>query len=545
MSKELVEGMDYIVHRPASKKHEMILANDAQILIIGGAMGGGKTYLQQMIGLRYIDDPNTDIVTFRRTMDEIKGQGGVWDTAEDIFLTIHPNSRPIPTKSKLTFEFPTGAKAVFKGMELVKDAKKNQGLQFTLCNFDEGTLFEWEQIEYLFQRMRSKSKYSSRIIISCNPDPDHKISELVDWYLDEEGFPDPEKEGKYRYFIRRNGDFHWGDSRKELGEKYEIPKKDWESKILSFSFIGCTIYDNPPNLINNPEYLAFLEGMNDVDKARNLYGNWYARPEGNKLFKRQWVRGEEGERVKKYVDIPNGIQWFRGWDKGYSVPSDTNKYPDYSACSPKIGKDSTGFYWLVGNYQADQLDDDQKNKKERERVYGQFRKLAGERDILITKQAIYDGGDCSVVLSKDMGAGTTDHTYTKTKLIENRVKVVEDKSAKNTPDKKIKDFLPFCNACEVGLVYIIEESFNPATLEGWYKQLEAFNGERSTGLRKDDIVDSTALGFNSACSIRIIKIVPRNQSQSKTYASDVLQQSTHNKHIKQYNQENQHRIYND
>ncbi len=161
-----IEGKDYIVHKPASRKHELILENEAQILIIGGAMGGGKTYLQQMLGLKYIDDPYTRIVTFRRTTDEIRGQGGVYETAEEIFGSIHPTLRPRFVESKLKAFFPSGANAVWKHMEHVKDAKRNQGLQFTLCNFDEGTLFEWEQIEYLFQRMRSKSKYPSRIVIS-------------------------------------------------------------------------------------------------------------------------------------------------------------------------------------------------------------------------------------------------------------------------------------------------------------------------------------------------------------------------------------------
>lgn len=37
--RKLIEGKDYVVHKPASPKQEMILANDAQVLVIGGAMG--------------------------------------------------------------------------------------------------------------------------------------------------------------------------------------------------------------------------------------------------------------------------------------------------------------------------------------------------------------------------------------------------------------------------------------------------------------------------------------------------------------------------
>ena len=524
MAKKLVEGVDYITHYPRSEKQEMILSNDAQILVIGGAMGSGKTYMQQLLGLRYIDDPNTAIVTFRRTMDEIKGQGGVWDTAEDIYSVIHPSVRPTPTRSALTFKFPSGATSVYKGMELVKDSRKNQGLQFTLCNFDEGTLFEWEQIEYLFQRMRSSSKYQSRIVISTNPDPDHKIAELIDWYLDEEGYPDENKQGVLRYFIRKNGEFEWGDTREEVGKRFDIPEDKWESSILSFSFIGATIYDNPVLRAANPEYEAFLEGMNDVDKARNLHGNWYARAEGAQLWKREWLRGDKGSKVKRIIDIPDGCKRIRAWDKGYTEKTATNPAADYTAGSPQILKCPDGFYYLLGNYKENVLDREELDKIPKDRILGRFRELAGARDNLILAQAHHDGEDCTTVLTKDSGAGMTDHMYTLTKLVENGIKVEEDKSSKNTPDKKLKDFQPFCNACSTGVVYIVEETFNKATLEAWYKELENFDpAKKSNSSRKDDWVDSTSSAFNASAQSKIIKTpVYRSLSNYKTLASSLL-----------------------
>lgn len=521
---KLVEGVDYIVHSPKSPKQEQMLSNDAQILVIGGAMGSGKTYLQQLIGLRYIDDPNTTIVTFRRTMDEIKGQGGVWDTAEDIYMSLHPAYRPKPTRSALKFEFPSGATSVYKGMELVKDAKKNQGLQFTLCNFDEGTLFEWEQIEYLFQRMRSASKYKSRIIISTNPDPDHKIAELIDWYLDEEGYPDPEKCGVLRYFIRKNGDFEWGDSREEVGLKFGIPEDKWESSILSFSFIGATIYDNPVLRETNPEYESFLEGMNPVDKARNLHGNWYARASGTQLWKREWVRGEEGERVKRLSDVPTDAIRYRAWDKAYKDKTVNNPAVDFTAASPQILKSSDGFYYLLGNYSDECYDPEEEVKSPRDRIYGRFRELAGARDLKILHQSLHDGNDCNVVLTKDNGAGVTDHTFTVTRLIENGIIVKEDKASGNTPDKKLMDFQPFCNACSNHVVYIVEESFpNKATLEAWYKELENFDPAKgSTSARKDDWVDATSSAFNKAAETRVVSIPKFSQTKQTTLMADMM-----------------------
>ena len=238
----------------------------------------------------------------------------------------------------------------------------------------------------MFQRLRSKSKYQSRIIISCNPDPDHKLAELIDWYLDEEGFPDPDKCGIERYFIRKAGEFLWGSTREELGKRFDIPEKDWNTKILSFSFIGATIYDNPVMLETNPEYLAFLEGMNDVDRARNLHGNWYARPSGSKYFQRDWL--------VKVDKKPLGCVTARAWDKAGTEPSDKNKYPDYTACSPKMSKDKDGYYYLEWSVDMGVVD-------EGTDVVGRFRKRAGERDRLIERQARMDGSDTVVIFAVD------------------------------------------------------------------------------------------------------------------------------------------------
>lgn len=95
-------------------------------------------------------------------------------------------------------------------------------------------------------RMRSKSKYSSRMVISCNPDADHEIAGFINWWLDEDGYPDPDKCGVVRYFIRVDGDFIWADDPQELIDKYWVgPEQDPDRirvpKPVSATFIGSTI----------------------------------------------------------------------------------------------------------------------------------------------------------------------------------------------------------------------------------------------------------------------------------------------------------------
>ena len=207
-------------------------------------------------------------------------------------------------------------------------------------------------------------------------------------------------------------------------------------------------------------------------------------------------------------------------DKAHSVPTDTNRHPDYTALSPRIEKDTKGFYYLFGDYHPDIKDPP--DKAGNIQPLGQFRKLAGERDVLIATQMKYDPDDTKLVLSKDSGAGSADHTYTLALMMEEGIKVVEDKTTSNVAGKKLKDFLPFANACMQGLVFIVEDSFDADSLKLIYSQLERFDGERSTSAKKDDIADGIAMTFNAICNVRVKNIVVRNQKTEATKAADLL-----------------------
>lgn len=66
------------IYGPCSEKQKMILENDADILVIGGAAGSGKSFLLQLMPLKIIDDPHSSVVMFRRTTPQLEGEGGLW-----------------------------------------------------------------------------------------------------------------------------------------------------------------------------------------------------------------------------------------------------------------------------------------------------------------------------------------------------------------------------------------------------------------------------------------------------------------------------------
>lgn len=413
----------------------------------------------------------------------LDGMGGLVDTAFNIYMDLPPEWKPEYKKKDHLMVFPSGARVKYSHMEYEQDKINHQGLQYTFIGFDEGCQFEQTQIEYLMSRLRSESKYPSRMVISCNPDPDHYIRSMIAWYLDDEGFPIPERDGVIRWFIRRDGEYLWGDTKEELIDKYwdgVDPKR--KPKPVSFSFIGATIFDNPPVLENNPDYLAWLEGLPEVEKQQLLHGNWNARPEGANYFLRSYL--------KNAPCVPLGAKSCRPYDKAGTERSSGNKTPDFTA-TIKISKDDEGFYYLSGDYHPDVKDDGLYSTG----TAGRFCKKAGERDALIKKQAEYDGEDVTIIFTVDPGqAGQSEFLTSSRQLLADGFQVEKDPMPTNK--SKITRFSPFAKLAQEGYVYIVRSSFDSVTYEALMKELESFNGERSTGTRKDDWADCIASGVN-------------------------------------------------
>lgn len=458
--------------------------------------------------LLLIDDPKTNCVMMRRTNPQLQGAGGVFETACNIYNQLPAGQRPIIKQQKMEVIFPvknggklsyTGAKIKYQQAENVEQSKLNaQGLQWTFCGIDEATQFDVSQLLYFMSRLRSESKHFSRMVMSCNPSADHPLRTWIDWWLDEEGYPIPERDGVKRYFIRRDDNFIWGSTKEELQDVYGencLP--------LSFTFVSATIYDNPPMMENNPSYLAFLEGLNEIDKAQLLHGNWNARPKGANYFEREWVK------EITTMDAPINRVGCRSYDLAATERSQVNKSPDPTACG-HVSRCNKGYYYLSGNYHQDFYDDAHE-------IYGQFCKRAGDRDAHILKQAEFDGDECTIVLPVDPGsAGKTSFESMSKALTLEGFRVKPDPMPNNK--SKLTRFLPFATACENGLVYVLVDTFDKPTLEFIYKQLEAFDGERSTASKKDEFPDLYASGFNFISRVRVHRAFSRPNLASRTNA---------------------------
>jgi hypothetical protein len=88
----------------------------------------GKSHLLQILPLEFADDPKARCIMFRRETDQLKGQGGLYELATDIYSNLPPELRPRMVESKLRAYFPTGAVVQWKHMERESDRMKHQGL---------------------------------------------------------------------------------------------------------------------------------------------------------------------------------------------------------------------------------------------------------------------------------------------------------------------------------------------------------------------------------------------------------------------------------
>ncbi|TET59600.1 MAG: terminase, partial [Candidatus Stahlbacteria bacterium] len=124
-----------VVFVPQEGKQSDFLSSSADIVIYGGAAGGGKTYGLLLEAARNTGNPNFGAVFFRKNSTQITNEGGLWDTSLDVY----PYLGAEPRTTRNDYKFPSGAKVSFKHLEYDQTVLDWQGSQIPLICFDELT----------------------------------------------------------------------------------------------------------------------------------------------------------------------------------------------------------------------------------------------------------------------------------------------------------------------------------------------------------------------------------------------------------------------
>lgn len=463
--------------QPVQRK---FLESQERIVFFGGGAGGGKTWSILADNLQGVHDPAYFSAFFRTTTVEI--DKGLWPEAKLMYEPIlkdkdgkYMGKAHINEQTK-TITFPSGSRSVFTYLELDKHADQWYGSEITKIYFDEFQFRTEYQFDILRSRNRSRANVTKGIRCTLNPDANHFVYDWVKPYLDEEGFPILEYSGRTRYYLIVLGDLHTDWDYDALYNKFYEPSKpdDEQKRPQTYTYIPATLTDNKVLMEMDPEYKANLDSMPEKKRKQLLLGCWAKDEDSGLYFNRKWLH--------KATHVPIGSKYARGWDTASEVPNENNKYPDFTA-SVKMAKSQEGNYYICGGHR--------------------FQKRPGERDAEIITTGQRDGVDCTLVQAIDPGAaGKVQYREFAKKGSNNGLVVRADPMPNNK--SKLKRFEPFSSACQNGLVYIVESTFEPEQLKQFYKECEEFDGERSTARRKDDFPDSAATVFNFLAKEQVI-----------------------------------------
>lgn len=293
---------------PNSDPQRQFIETDADIAVIGGSAGGGKSVAELLEPTRDIDNSGFGAVIFRPTMKQVKDEGGLWDQSANLY----PLVGAVPNLTERFWKFPSGAVIQFAGLD--GDAAKYYWKGTQICDilFDELTEFRESQFWYLLSRNRSMCGAKARIRASTNPQPGWVKRLLAPWV--DRTFPNPAQSGEIRWFVRKHDKIVWVDAPPpqppctdgESGGKClkEGCKKCFRSE-KSITFIRATVYHNREFLEANPDYISSLEAQDDVEMRRLLLGDWDAKP-ANLVIS----AFDESRHVRDIGEID--IKWRRG-----------------------------------------------------------------------------------------------------------------------------------------------------------------------------------------------------------------------------------------
>ena len=304
---------------PQPGPQTMFMTSPADIVIYGGAAGGGKTYALLLEALRHKDVPGFGAVIFRKNYNQITAEGGLWDASMKIFNQV-PDASPKKTP-KLHWNFTGGGKLTFAHIDRDEDVHSYQGTEIAYIGFDELTHFSRYQFIYMLSRNRTTCGIKPYIRATCNPDVDSWVAGFIAWWIDQDtGYPIPERSGKLRYMVNLNDVIHWADTPEELAEQFDVKPEECKS----VTFIASRLEDNKVLMESDPTYMANLKAMTEVEMERLLYGNWKIKPSAGTFFQRTQV----GAMLSVIPDDLEAV--CRGWDLA-ATSKDENEEAAYTA----------------------------------------------------------------------------------------------------------------------------------------------------------------------------------------------------------------------
>ncbi|MBX8824745.1 terminase family protein [Ochrobactrum sp. SFR4] len=280
------------------------LLSKADILLYGGAAGGGKTAL--MVGCAANEHSRALIV--RREAVQLDG---IINFSREILGELGRFAGGNENLWKLK----DGRQLKFAGINQPDDWRKHAGNARDFMGFDEAGEFLRDQVFSLIGWLRStKEGQRCRVILGSNPprggEGDWLIEEFAPWL--DPLHSNPAKDGELRWAIRVGGETEW------VAEQGEYQRGEETYTAMSRTFIPARLDDNP--YLKDTNYRAVLQGLPEPLRSQLLKGDflagrtdheWQVIPtEWVKLAQERWRKAAERRRrmIALSADIALGGQ---------------------------------------------------------------------------------------------------------------------------------------------------------------------------------------------------------------------------------------------
>jgi predicted Fe-Mo cluster-binding NifX family protein len=346
MSRELIKETSKMVFIPNPGPQTQAYFSEADVLLYGGSVGGGKSALG--LGLALNEHYRSLVVR-----EHFSDTEGLIDTCKKLAKTKEGfigGTRPKYNKDN-------GGVIHFAGLAEDGSIGGHQGIDHDFLYVDEAANIPEKQIRLLMGWLRTdRPNQRTRVVLGSNPPLDSTGDWLLKFFAPwlDPTYPNPAKPGEIRYFLP---DEDGNDFECQKGEHVMLAGVKLFAQ--SRSFIPSRFTDNP--YYNPEEYSKTLSALDKSVREILISGNFlFDRPEGLwQLIPRKWV----DDAVKRWhthkpagvpmscvgVDIAQGgsdssvlARRFGGWfDKMVEVPGkDTPEGKDIAALVVKYRRDA-------------------------------------------------------------------------------------------------------------------------------------------------------------------------------------------------------------
>lgn len=277
---------------------ERVLLADADIKIIGGKRGGGKTWVGLYEALNYIGNPDVNMYGFRKYIDDIKR--GIWKSSKEVYRDFG-----IPAETSFEWKF-LGGRGATMTMEHLQDVKKIsdrfRGVEMAYILVEELAEHTRENMDVLFDLLtsnRSTSGVKPKCVCTCNPvGRSNALRTFLDWYIDPAtDRVMPERDGKARFFFKYGdsvNEIAWGDSPDEVHDNANARDRldelaistgvDWRQLVTSLVFIEGNYQDNEILKAADPKYMSRITARGGRSTTNDIVGVWRDVESGDALL---------------------------------------------------------------------------------------------------------------------------------------------------------------------------------------------------------------------------------------------------------------------